>query len=185
VADQVKLWLYRLPSVSREGWGVIVINSLGFFGAVSDYGNYAYGWPNHGECDFRVFVAALARDPDYVQRKLSLEHGWPVDVPASVKAVREAVLEARRGRSRQLTKAGARDLWDELDSVYDEHELTSVIDCAPLDDKGELFQHSPPASLVAFTTLLLPRLSVLLRAELEAEQAAQSEASLREVAVPR
>ena len=62
------LWQYRIPSENGEGWAIAVLGSDGFFGVVSDYGNYAYLWSSTGMRDFRDFFCGI--DGDYVRGKL-------------------------------------------------------------------------------------------------------------------
>src|SRR4051812_17884112 len=58
---------YDVTSVKHEGWAVVVVDSKGFLGVFSDYGNYAYHWTHFGD-DFKKFLAGL--DWDYLYGKL-------------------------------------------------------------------------------------------------------------------
>jgi hypothetical protein len=167
----IKVWRYSLPSEDGfGGWGVFFLDSAGVFAAVTDYGNASYVWRGHGERDFREFVAGLARDPHYTLGKLAQPtFEWPMDVEATRKACRSAVLDARRQRARQWDRDRARIEWDALQRAEDEHELLTWIREAPLDDRGDLIARRPPAGMSALIEKLLPRLAAVIRAELAAE----------------
>lgn len=101
-------WIERYEvRLKREGWAVIHIDSKGFFGVVSDYGNYAYHWSAFGD-DFKRFLMNL--DTDYLFGKLSGVYVF--DEGRTNEAIRRHILEARRrgGNSRQW----ARREWDLL-----------------------------------------------------------------------
>lgn len=53
------------------GWAVIHIDSKGFLGVVSDYGNFAFHWTDFGG-DFKAFLSGV--DWDYLHGKLLLGH---------------------------------------------------------------------------------------------------------------
>jgi hypothetical protein len=59
---------YELKSEKYGGWAIIVLDtSIGYFSAVSDFGNYAYIWSSPG-CEFRKFLTEL--EADYLCGKL-------------------------------------------------------------------------------------------------------------------
>ena len=39
-------WRYVIPNVQYDGWAIVHVDSSGFLGIVSDFGNYAYRWVN-------------------------------------------------------------------------------------------------------------------------------------------
>lgn len=66
------VWQYDFSSVNGEGWGSFVLRSDGYFSAVTDFGNYAYRWLNHGHDDFREFWLENRWDyPSYIVSKFT------------------------------------------------------------------------------------------------------------------
>jgi hypothetical protein len=67
IMSDVKLYRYYLASTNarRFEWAECVLASTGFFGCVSDYGNYSFAWRGFGGGDFREFFAAI--EPDYLE----------------------------------------------------------------------------------------------------------------------
>lgn len=53
----------------NRDWAHIIISPGGLLSIVSDYGNYAYIWTNHGCPSFKHFLAEM-KDPDYFLNKL-------------------------------------------------------------------------------------------------------------------
>ena len=171
----VKLWRYVLPSEKGEGRAVIHMDSLGFFAAVSDYGNYSYAWGSHGMDDFRKFVIHMEEDYDYCGNKLSHDKWNAFDKDATVKNIKRKIIEKRKDGG--LDKDLARDHWDlmmDLDNCDIEfgewiktqdlfEDWSEAADCA---------SHEPSPDILAFCKKTLPRLAKVLRAELEAEASA-------------
>lgn len=61
----VELWSYVLAD--GEDNGIVHLDSHGFFGAISTFGNYAFWWDAPGDC-FRTFL--LRSDDYYISNKL-------------------------------------------------------------------------------------------------------------------
>lgn len=59
----------KLYTESCEWLGNIVITEDGFFGAVTDYGNFAYQWNSFGD-SFEKFLLSI--NEDYFEKKMSL-----------------------------------------------------------------------------------------------------------------
>jgi hypothetical protein len=148
------------------------MDSTGFFGAVSDYGNYSYLWNAHGREDFRLFVVGLEKSWDYAATKLGgYEKNHVFDAEATAEAIRKEVLEGRRQESITLERAQEeREYAEELErkniTIEQWAERTN------LDDPSEYVVHRRAADLEAFCKKLLPRLATMIRAEMGAEQAA-------------
>src|SRR5688572_22693299 len=68
--DWIERYELRSERETYSGWAIIHIDSAGFLGVVSDYGNYAYHWSSFGD-DFKKFLSGL--DWEYLYRKLSHE----------------------------------------------------------------------------------------------------------------
>lgn len=106
---------YKIPNERHEGWAVIHIDSKGFFGVVSDYGNYAFHWTSFGE-DFKEFLVGL--DWDYLYGKLT--HTQRVyDGDGTERSIKQHILQRRH--SRQMTREQARDEWALLDESEVDH----------------------------------------------------------------
>lgn len=167
----VKMYRYVVPSdAHREGWGIFIIDSTGYFSAVSDYGDYAYLWNAHGMADFRQFVVRLARDWDYAATKLGgYDKNHRFDTERTGKDLKRELLNMRRERA--LEKEDAREEWDNIHdfqhgnlSVEQWYERSTVF-----SNPSEHMRYRRDSDLEAFCKKLLPRLAAVVRAELEAE----------------
>lgn len=157
MSEQVTCWRYWLPNVKGEGWAEIVLCSTGFFGAVSDWGNYSFAWRNWGDGDFRAFVARL--DPGYLMCKLGPQSGHPdrLDVEATVETIREHI----------AAEELAEDEGDYADTLEEEGEagVDTWLRCTNIDEAHELLVYGPSRQLVAFVERAMPRLAEILREE--------------------
>lgn len=171
MSDPIKMWRYRIPGEpGRDSGGVVILDSTGYFSTVSDYGNYAFYWSAHGMSDFRQFVIGLEKSWDYAASKLGghrLTHIF--DAEATAKALKKELLDLRRARylGKETTETEwlyLKDLEEGELSPEDWHRLTQVFH----HDTGGA-QYRMDRDLEAFCKKLLPRLAVLLRAELVAE----------------
>jgi hypothetical protein len=154
---------YEVRSVRHEGWAVIIIDSRGFLGVFSDYGNYAYHWTHFGE-DFKRFLAQL--DWDYLYGKLMQGREARVyDGEATLRAILRHIVELRReGR---LSRESAREEWDlaknsELDHHTDGgyslwHHETQL-------DAHELYETRNDLQCEQFCQKVWPRFIELLKA---------------------
>ena len=173
VSEPVKTWRYALPSERGEGWAEIVICSSGFFGAVSDYGNYAFAWRHTGCDDVREFFLRARRDWDYFAHKLGGEHSEVYDSEATVKRIKEHIVANRR--SRRWSSKQAREEFDLIDECED---LDSVIgfsrwyDQTPVEDAWEMRCSRVNRQLEAFCKSTMARLADAIAAELESERKA-------------
>lgn len=169
----VQLWRYYLPNENREGWAEIVIGSNGFFAAVSDYGDYAYAWRHHGCKDARQFFLRGARDWHYFATKLGGRDALVYDGEGTAKAIRKHILDARR--SQEMSSEDARVEWDRVEECEVEDAYQGFIrwcERTDLDSPWEFHAERYNAQIVAFCKRTLPRLAILIRAELEKEAAA-------------
>ncbi len=158
---------YLLPSENGEGWGEIIISSSGMFAAVTDYGNYAYLWTNHGCSDIREFVARLGNSPDYLASKL--EPIKKYDGPLTVRAIKNRILEGRRGG--EYSQEFAKKEWDLL-TLYESDILDGIfglnewMEDTGLGDAWECTVYSHSVDVRHFCKKLMPRLAELIRKEL-------------------
>lgn len=159
-------WIERYDVRSdpnHEGWAVIVIDSRGFLGIVSDYGNFAYHWDSFGD-DFRRFLAGL--DWHYLHRKLMHgRDGRVYDGRATLEAIKKLIIEYRRAG--ELTREQARDEWTlALDSGIDEHRSDGFslwYRDTQLENVSELYQTMPEPQCQAFCQKVWPRFIELLK----------------------
>lgn len=175
MSKPITTWRYYLPSTKDQPWAEVLLTSSGMFAAVSDYGNYAYPWRAHGERDFREFIAGLAKDGNYVAGKLSQRTAYRGD--ETLAAIKRHIFDARRHGG--LDADEARELWDELnDFDLESHAeefsrwLRESDGASTIADAFEFAVYDYPADVKAFCRLVLPRLAVVLRAEIEAENRA-------------
>jgi hypothetical protein len=163
----VKMWRYYLPN---EGWAEIMLCSTGMFAAVSDYGDYVHAWRSHGEKDFRIFVADLAKDPDYFMRKVG--HGLrEYDGAETLRSVKREILSRRR--SQCLSAGQAREEWAllrEYDDLGSPDAFSRWCENTRLEDAWEHYSKRFPSSLVTFGECVLPRLRAAILAEMAAER---------------
>lgn len=179
--SEPKLYRYYLPSENGEGWAEIVVCSTGFFGAVSDWGDYANAWRHHGCADFRTFLLNAERSPEYFAEKLV--HGaQEYDAEATMRGLKQTILGCRRERT--WTREEARCEWDNLIECGWLSELPDFHDWlaarvrlrdagGPVPDWDDVYaeaRHRIPAQAIAFVTKTMPRLCALIRAELAAER---------------
>ena len=169
--SEVTTWRYELPSVDpwSGGWATIVVGSDGFFAAVSDRGNYAYRWAYHGRNDFREFLLDVETHPDSFIAKLSPEGDWPYNPEATLRAVKEYIIELRK--EGHWSREQARQEWDLLCEHSDlDSEMTFWDWCRETDmcDVYEFEVRSPNNDIVQFVKTIMPRLAVLLRKDLQA-----------------
>lgn len=102
-------WRYVIPNVQYDGWAIVHVDSSGFLGIVSDFGNYAYRWVNWGDQDFRAFLLKLGQtDKDYLHSKLG--RATCFDHKTTAKTLRQWIVEGRRNES--YNQSSARECWD-------------------------------------------------------------------------
>ena len=171
MSDPIKMWRYRIPAEpGNDSGGVVILDSTGYFSAVTDYGNYAFYWSAHGMADFRQFVVGLEDSWDYVAGKLGgLALTRIFDAEATALALKKELLELRRAR--YLGKEATQEEWlllndlsDGCVSAEDWHRSTKVF-----HQDTECVRYRVDRDLEAFCKKLMPRLANLLRAELTAE----------------
>lgn len=171
--NAVTCWRYALPNTGHyEGWAVVHVDSEGFLGIASDYGDYVYQWPGRKNAggDFRRFLVALNAEDDqnYLMSKLSRRD--VLDRKGTAENVREAVREMRRDGS--LTKEEARECWNaaqrfEDDDEYLEHDLWD--DILAIEDCEDLFAMTYSDQLKAFVRKEWPRIVAAIREDLAQE----------------
>lgn len=177
----VRSWRYYLPSTNGEGWGVVHMDSTGFFAAITDYGNYSYLWSGHGKqppFDFRDFVAGLVRDPGYVLHKVAPNK--VLDEAATRHTIRRFILESRRDST--WTAAQAREEWDLQEEIFvrglhgDGDESLDAFKAwlreTTISDAWELASWTEPPEAKAFVDRFMPRLCRVVADELAAERSA-------------
>jgi hypothetical protein len=151
------------PDSNGDGWAIIHIDSNGFFGAASDFGNYAYVW-DYPSMPFKDFLMKI--DAHHLCEKLA-QGRLKFNEKLTAQTVREWILEARRGRS--ISAPRARDEWYESFSIKDEHTFRNWGETRgnEFDEPWEAACYSPPSQCVAFCTRVYPRFVEILKAEKE------------------
>jgi hypothetical protein len=168
MSDPIRMWRYYLPNVNGEGWAEIILCSSGFFGAVSDYGDYAFAWrrPARGDECIRRFMLDIG--PDYVRGKIAPREEY--DGARSVRAVRKCILDERR-RERMTREEALREWWligQHGDLNRSEHFALWCQE-TQIADAYELARHAPDQDAAAFCENVLPRLKDAIRSEIAAE----------------
>lgn len=165
--DQIKLYRYYVPNVNLGGWAVLHLDSAGFFGVTSDYGNYAYQWKNWGDQDFRSFVVSMQPGVDYLAKKLC-NGNYVFDTSRTVRLIRDTVTSMRKDDD--LSKDDARMEWELANELESENiDFNSWTERTCLSDAWEFYCKSPGLDLLAFCDKSFPRLVELIRQELQSE----------------
>lgn len=166
---KVKLWRYVVaPSEDgRDQGGVVVMGSDGYFSACSDYGNHAFRWSHTGEKDFRQFVLRCEQDPGYFITKFhyGVPRVWDRDL--TLKGIQEYILDGRR--ELRMTAEEARHEWDLADSLILDEDFGSWYRATEIPDAYEFHMERDEWDIVNFVRRIMPRLCVLIRAEMKDE----------------
>lgn len=158
---------YDVRSERGEWLATVFIGADGVFSTVSDYGNYGHYWGSPS-CDIRAFLCRV--DEHYFVGKLSPR--LETDSDATEAEIKRAIIRLRRDGI--LDADQAREEWELLYWIRDGNECgwwaqTSLGEYTfPAD--LICMRRSPQA--VLFVERVMPRLVLMLRAELAAEKAA-------------
>lgn len=172
--SDVQCWRYALPNTDHyEGWAVVHVDSEGFLGIASDYGNYAYQWPGRKNVggDFRRFLVSLNTEGEgeYLMSKLGERN--EIDRKATAEAIRETVeewyLEGDLTEEQAQEYREAADRFAE-DEDYLVRDLRDDLDAMP--DAWELIQMTYPPMLRAFVRVEWPRIVAAIREDLDQEE---------------
>jgi hypothetical protein len=147
----------RSTRETHEGWAIIHIDSNGFLGVVSDFGNYAYHWSAF-EGDFKRFLGQL--EADYLYGKLMQGRDARIyDGEATLRAIQKRILELRH--KKRLTREKAREEWDlakdsEVDDRFSNGYSLWYRD-TDLEDAHELYETMYDRQCWAFCEKVWPR----------------------------
>lgn len=160
-------WIERYELTSsretHEGWAIFHIDSRGFLGIVSDYGNYAFHWSSFGT-DFKKFLSEL--EWDYLYGKLMQGRDPRIyDGQATLRSIQKRIIELRReGR---LAPEQARQEWDlAKGSGIDERSSDGYSVWyreTELQDTHELYETMNDPQCQAFCQKVWPRFIVALK----------------------
>ena len=165
--------LKRYDIKTDNTWAIVVLDtSIGFFSAVSDYGNYAYIWSAPGE-EFRKFL--INCDEHYFWSKMmhmrNHTHVW--DDEKTEQNVRKEL--DRLVAEDSITKESADLAFDEYQGNVDNSEgLLLWIEewnLRDFDYMEGIIETKPDPTSWGFATKFLPLIKDALRAELEKEAA--------------
>jgi len=167
---------YDIKFNNGWGWAIITIDENGgIFNCQSDYGNYAYSWPNHGRKSFKHFILELARDTHYLLKKVANEDYF--DYWKQKKHWKKVIAKARKDN--ECTKEQARDAWeflDRLDSyehspqiiqekLYTSDEIGAIAGSEPWYMFDTEMDYSPSAK--AFAKKIMPMFAEIIKQEIE------------------
>jgi hypothetical protein len=159
-------WFQRDIAVERyvvranHEWAIFYIDEkLGAFNCQSTYGTYAYIWRSIGSATLKEFLLDL--NFDYFMGKARPGY-HTFDFDRSVERLRDTIRSARRYGS--LTKAEARDAWDDIEGLSPDgsHEFVSyVTHSEPLmralgGDYYDLCSQSPDGDSKQFWVIIWP-----------------------------
>jgi hypothetical protein len=153
---------YDVRGDRGEWLATVFLDARGIFSTVSDYGNYGYWWGDvGGNGDIRSFLLRSDRDPDYFQNKLDPSEHY--DGEATVNAIRKLVIDLRRRK--EIGKDEAREEYDNARLArHDFSEWYWTI--STVEIPSDVYETRPNPQVVAFMREVMPRLCVLIRAEI-------------------
>ncbi|EGO63584.1 hypothetical protein [Acetonema longum] len=166
--SEITMWRYHIPPEDGlSGWGTFILDSTGFFAAVTDFGNFAYRWTHHGRKDFREFIIELARDPYYLLGKVR-PSGEVYNGEKTLKSIWEHIREYRR--CGWYTKEFAREEFNlirECDDLDAEHDFYDWVRQTNIQDAYEHHQTAYRIDDLCFADGLMPRLAEAIKAEFQ------------------
>lgn len=142
---------------THEGWAIFHIDSKGFLGIFSDYGNYAYHWSSFGG-DFKDFLSGL--EWDYLYGKLMQGRDASIyDGEATLRGIQKHILDLRHRK--RLSREQAREEWDlakgsEIDERFSNGYSLWYRD-TNLEDAHELYETMCEPQCRAFCEKVWPR----------------------------
>lgn len=150
--------------------GIVVMGSDGYFSACSDFGNHAFNWFHTGEWDFRNFVLRCEQDPHYFISKFhyGVPRVWDRDL--TLKEIHAYILERRRNRDMMAEEA--RHEWDLANDLIMDEDFGSWYRATEIQDAAEFHVERDDWDVVNFVRKIMPRLCVLIRAEMADEETA-------------
>ncbi len=178
VQPRIPVWRYSLGSIKECDWAIFIIDAVGCFTVLSDFGNYSYRWhPSgmHNKDNFRLDI--INKHPEYVIRKLGGEQAKDYDAEATLKSVKQFILSSRRcGENKEL----CRQAWNNIeiyDNLDDEINWVSWGNASGLEEWYETCVKRYPRHLVKLVEWYLPKLKEAICLELnkETEQIAKRE----------
>jgi hypothetical protein len=172
MSEAVKTWRYHLKGQKEpyDSWTIAFVDSTGCVAILSDYGDWCYRWstPNTGHGDFREFFIGI--DASYAARKLANESDRnQFDGEATRKRIRQDILRDRRARA--CSADWARQEWDLVDVIEDDHEcsFSAFLAETSIEDAFEYAITRMGRGLTHWVHVSLPRLQQLIREELASE----------------
>jgi len=152
MADDYWIKRYDIPSVKHEGWAVIVVDSKGFLGIVSDHGNWSYHWTSFGE-DFKEFLLKLTAD-GYLANKLTSGER-ELDPKKTEAGVREFLKEYEDDFSEEFMEEEKNRLPDYL--PFDMQSFSSWVASTEIEAADEFASYDTPYHVRTFCRVIWPR----------------------------
>ncbi len=164
--QDVTVWRYVVREPKPLGcWGVFLLDSNGMFAVCSDYGDYAYHWPNQnwGPQGFRGFLAQV--DQGYLLSKIAPNRVYSGS--QTLKTIRERILYLRR--QTHLSRERAREEWDLAEDVNASYAeaFGHWVGETTLDDAYELCCYECDPEAVQFCEHVFRPFVTLLKADLK------------------
>lgn len=157
------------------GWAIITIDERGgLFNCQSDYGTYAYTWPNHGSKTFKHFLIEISKSPDYLLKKVAQKTYFDFD--SHLEKWKKTIFKMRK--EHEITKDQTRELFDFLDYLdsgasYDliQMDILSNDLVSDLGAPWDIFEmdkdYTPDA--YGFVSEVMPIFASILKNEIEGD----------------
>jgi hypothetical protein len=179
----------------RCAWATISISDDGVFNAQTDCGNFNYYWGSPGK-SFKSFLMDIcSKDTNYLYRKIARsDREGQIDVEKTINNMKARVIQNRQeNRNRtpyvmdELSPEEARELWDALDCIENNHseissDAFSSLFYYELPDKerskvfsdewwyDDILVTTEDIGAKAFCEVVAPVFAEILKSELEVSQ---------------
>lgn len=163
---------FFVPNENSSGYAYVFLGvdvgvhyNHGQIAIISDFGNYSYAWGGIPKgTDFRQFL--LDCDTSYLTRKFSSEREY--DPKATLKTVKENILQRRRWEKTESGKTRAREEWELLrdyNNLDTEHDIREWAGATTLD-VIDVWCSKTPEQVVGFFEVTWPRIRKALELSL-------------------
>jgi hypothetical protein len=100
-------------------WAVVQLDNTNLLTIHSTHGEWSQKWYSIDGTSFVAWI--LDRPNDYMMRKLNYGRSMCFQIDKTVDAIKRHIMHLRR--KRKIASVDARDMWDEAESIDNEHEF--------------------------------------------------------------